>query len=75
MINLSNTLLSHIGIIKSQSFDVKKIYSDEERGLAACRTSLAERNIELVIVAAGQHLNVAERTIREIMRCIVSDLP
>ena len=57
---------------------MKKTYCDEERGLEACRTSLAERNIELVIVSAGQHVNVAERAIRvvkERMRSIVSDLP
>ena len=78
MNNLSDVLLSQIAIIKSHGFVVNKIYCDEERGLSACRTPFAERNIELTIVATGQHVNVAERAIQAVkvrMRCIVSDLP
>ena len=78
MNNLSDTLLSQIGIIKSQGFIVSKIFVDEERGLVACRAPLADNGIEMVVVTTGQHVNVAERAIRvvkERMRSITSDLP
>ena len=52
MVNLSDVLLSHISIIKSQSFDVKRVYCSEERGLSACRASLAENSIEFRIISA-----------------------
>ena len=76
--NLSQLLVTHINILKSQGFNVCKIIVDEERGLNACSQAMNENGVELVVVSTGEHVNVAERAIRVIKeraRSIVADLP
>ena len=76
--NLSNIIVSHIMILKSQGFIVEKVYVDGEKGFAGCQDAVSDLNIEVVIVAIGEHINIAERAIRvvkERSRCIMADLP
>ena len=52
--------------------------ADSESGLVGCYIDLNRESIELVVVATGDHVNVAERAIRvikEITRCNLADLP
>ena len=51
---------------------------DSESGRIGCTAHLNRQSIELVIVATGEHVNVAERAIKVIKdraRCILAELP
>ena len=64
--------------MKSQGFIIDKIYCYEERGFFGAKPALNEKGLELLVVAKGDHVGVAEKTIRlikERARCIVAELP
>lgn len=52
--------------------------ADFESELVGCTDDLSREFIELVVVATGDHVNVAEhaiRVIKERSKCILADLP
>ena len=58
-----STILSHVDILKQQNFMINRIVADSESGLVGCTAYLNRESIELVLVATGEHVMVAERAI------------